>query len=96
MTILNTLFYQLAELIRRDNPQIEKFVQENKSIELPQYDGLNEKVYNLKNECPNCKRKIMLEEVLHKMPPTYVHRTIRCSKKNGCRQYFIPKMTISD
>ncbi|CAD8201425.1 unnamed protein product [Paramecium octaurelia] len=87
-------FYELAIYLKKEIPYIEDFIQQKDHVQLQQYDDLNDLQFIFQNECPHCKRQILIEEILHKIPPTYLRQTIRCSKRKGCGKQFTPKMTI--
>ncbi|CAD8193458.1 unnamed protein product [Paramecium octaurelia] len=89
-------FYELAIYLRREIPTIEDFIQSYEHVQLHQYDDLNEKQFLFINECSYCKRQISIEEILHKIVPTYLRSTIKCSKKKGCGNQFTPTMIIVD
>ncbi|CAD8204680.1 unnamed protein product [Paramecium pentaurelia] len=89
-------FYELAIYLKKEIPIIQDFIQQKEHVQLHQYDDLNDKQFQFLNECPYCKRLISIEEILHKIVPTYLRQTIKCSKKKGCGNQFTPKMTIDD
>ncbi|CAD8123511.1 unnamed protein product [Paramecium sonneborni] len=89
-------FYELATYLNKEIPNIEDFIQLKEHVQIHQYDDLNDKQFVFQNECSYCKRQISIEEILHKIVPTYLNSSIKCSKKKGCGNQFIPKMNIVD